>query len=245
MLGATDAGNALDALERIASRARDLREAYRPGGLPRHDDARGPSTIAGSADPLSAAAPAGAWFVTRAADGTRGFSRDGGLTLAAGVLRTRDGAEVLGYPGGAARGALPVPLRLPATDRALGRAGDARLEPDGSVAYTRAAIDPRSGARAAERVVLGRVALARFPAGSAPQRLDATRFGAPAGVVPHLGTPGDGTFPPLTTRARDAGALDLDAGLARLNEAYLAFEAIAAAHKAGLGLAKTTLDLVK
>ncbi len=187
----------------------------------------------------------GAWFVTRAADGTRGFSRDGGLTLAAGVLRTRDGAEVLGYPGGAARGALPVPLRLPATDRALGRAGDARLEPDGSVAYTRAAIDPRSGARAAERVVLGRVALARFPAGSAPQRLDATRFGAPAGVVPHLGTPGDGTFPPLTTRARDAGALDLDAGLARLNEAYLAFEAIAAAHKAGLGLAKTTLDLVK
>jgi hypothetical protein len=245
MLAAANPASALDALERVASRAADLRDAYRPGAVPLHADVRGAGALARSTDPLSVAAPPGTWFVTRGADGARGFGRDGGLTLADGVLRTRDGAEVLGYPGGDARGAVPVPLRLPPTDRALGRAADARVESDGSVAYTRAAIDPRSGARAPERVVLGRIALARFPAGSAPQRLDATRFAAPAGVVPHLGTPGDGTFPGLATHARDAGALDLDAGLARLNEAYLAFEAIAAAQKAGLGAAKTALDLVK
>ncbi len=245
MLGSANAAGALDALDRIAARAQDLRDAYRPGAVPQHGDVRSAGAVARTADPLSAAAPPGAWFVTRAADGTRGYGRDGGLTLADGVLRTRDGAEVLGYPGGDARGAVPVPLRLPAAERALGRGGDARVEADGSVAYDRVAIDLRSGRRGLERVVLGRLALARFPAGSLPQRLGPTRFGAPAGVVPHLGTPGDGTFPALTTQARDAGALDLDAGLARLNEAYLAFEAIAATHKASLGLAKTALDLVK
>jgi hypothetical protein len=245
MLSAPNPAGALDALERIASRARDLRDAYRPGAVPQHADVRSAGALARSTDPLSVAAPPGTWFVTRGPDGVRAFGRDGGLTLADGVLGTREGAEVLGYPGGDARGAVPVPLRLPPTDRALGRAGDARVERDGTVAYTRAAIDPRTGARGAERVVLGRIALARFPAGSAPQRLDATRFAAPAGVVPHLGTPGDGTFPTLATHARDTGALDLDAGLARLNEAYLAFEAIAAAQKADLGAAKTALDLVK
>ncbi len=245
MLGAPNAAGALDALDRIAARAQDLRDAYRPGAVPLHGDVRTAGSAARSTDPLSAVAPPGAWFVTRGADGQRGFGRDGGLTLADGVLRTSSGAEVLGYPGGDARGAVPVPLRIPAGERALGRGGDARIEADGTVAYTRAAIDPRSGRRSLERIALGRIALARFPAGSAPQRLDATRFAAPAGVAPHLGTPGDGTFANLATGARDAGALDVDAGLVRLNEAYLAFEALAAAHKANLGLAKTTLDLVK
>ena len=67
--------------------------------------------------------------------------------------------------------------------------GDVRVEDDGSLAYTRASIDPRTRERSLERTVVGRVALARFPAGGTPQRIDATHFSAVAGVVPHLGAP--------------------------------------------------------
>lgn len=241
MLGAAT----LDALDRIAARVQDLRDAYRPGAVPAHGDVRTAGSIAPTTDPLSVAAPPNAWFVTRDAHGTHAFTRDGGFKLTDGVLRTRDGAEVLGYPGGDARGAVAAPLRISDGDRALGRGGDARVEADGSVVYTRSAIDPRSGKRTVERVSLGTVALARFPAGSAPVRLDPTHFAAPSGVVPHLGTPGDGSFPPLATSARDTGALDLHAGLQRLNDAYLAYEAIGAARKARGAVDKTTLDLVK
>ena len=195
MIGASP----LDAYDRVLSRAQDLRDAFRAGSVPLNDDVRTVPQVTASSDPLSVVPPPGAWFVTRGADGARAFERDGALSLESGVLRTRDGAEVLGYPGGDARGALPVPLRIPDTDRALGRGGDARVEGDGTVAYTRAAIDPRTGVRGVERVVLGRVALARFPAGTQPARLDGARVAAPPGVVPHLGTPADGTFP----RARD------------------------------------------
>ena len=235
----------LDALDRIASRAQDLRDAYRAGAVPLHGDVRTAGLVAPTTDPLSVAAPPNTWFLTRDAQGARSFTRDGGFTLADGVLRTRDGAEVLGYLSGDARGAVAAPLRMSDADRALGRGSDARVEADGSVVYTRSAIDPRSGLRTVERVRLGTVALARFPAGSAPVRLDPTHFGAPPGVVPHLGTPGDGSFSRLATSARDAGALDLDAGLQRLNEAYIAYEAIGAAHKARGSVEKTTLDLVK
>jgi hypothetical protein len=203
----------VDALDRIASRAQDVRDAYRTGAVPFNDDVRSAATVAMTTDPMSAAAPPNAWFVIRGADGERVFTRDGTLDLRDGVLRNRDGAEVLGYPAGDARGAVPTELRLAGTDRALGRAGDARVESDGTVAYTRAAIDPRTGERRPERVVLG--------------------------------TAGDGTFPPLATSSRDAGAIDLDTGLQRLSEAYLAFEAIGAAQRARYGVDKTTLDLVK
>jgi len=235
----------LDAYERVAARAQDLRDAFRSGAVPLDGDVLTAPTVVRSTDPLSAVPPPGAWLVTRGADGARAYERDGALSLADGVLRTRDGSEVLGYPGGDARGAAPVPLRVPDVDRALGRAADARLEADGTVAYTRAAIDPRTGARNAERVVLGRVALARFPAGTQPARLDAARVAAPAGVVPHLGTPADGSFAPLATFSRDAGSIDVAAGVARLDEAYRAFEAIGVAVKAKAGMQKTTVELVR
>jgi hypothetical protein len=234
-----------DALDRIASRAQDLRDAYRPGVTPLHDDVRTGGAAAASTDPLSATAPPGAWFVVRAGDGERAYTRDGVLRIDDGVLRNAEGDEILGYPGGDARGVVPVPLRVPEADRALGRGADAAIESDGTVAYTRTAIDPRTGTRSLERVSLGRVALARFPAGSSPQRVDATHVGAATGVVPHLGTPADGTFPPLAPRSRDAGAVDVQTGLQRLNEAYLAFEALGAAQRARFGVERTTLDLVK
>ena len=235
----------LDAYERVLSRAHDLRDAFRAGATPLNDDVRTAPQVTASSDPLSIVPPPGSWLVTRGADGVRAYERDGALSVDGGVLRTRGGAEVLGYPGGDARGAVPVPLRVAGTDRALGRGADARIEPDGTVAYTRAAIDPRTGARAVERVVLGRVALARFPAGTQPARLDGARVAAPHGVVPHLGTPADGTFPALATFSRDAGTIDFAAGVARLDEAYRAFEAMGAVMKSRASVQKTTVDLVK
>jgi flagellar basal body rod protein FlgG len=239
-------GNAaLDALERIASRAQDLRDAYRPGAIPANADVRTAGSVAPTTDPLSVVASPGAWFLVRAGSGEQTFTRDGALCVRDGTLCTTAGAAVLGYPNGEARRSAPVALQIAAADRALGRAADLHVERDGTVAYTRAAIDPRSGARTLERVTVGRVALARFPAGSAPVRIDATRFAAPSGVAPHLGAPDDGTFPGLATSSRDAGALDLDAGIARLNDAYVAFEALSAATRAHGATAKTALDLVK
>ncbi|HZO93328.1 MAG TPA: hypothetical protein VFB22_06120 [Candidatus Baltobacteraceae bacterium] len=237
--------SAVDAYERVAARAEDLQDLYRSGALPRNDDVRTAPHVVPSTEPLDVVPPPDAWLVIRGSDGKRAYVRDGELRLDDGVLRTRDGADVLGYPGGDARGAVPVPLRVPETDRALGRARDARIEPDGTIAYTRAAIDPRTGARGVERVVLGRVALARFPAGTHPQRLDATRAAAPAGVVPHLGTPADGTFPMLAASSRDAGSIDVIGGVARLDEAYRAFEAMGAVMRTRAHADKTAVDLVR
>ena len=235
----------LDAYERVVSRAHDVTQIFRGGALPLNDDVRTEPAVVPSTDPLSAVPPPGAWFVTRGTDGARAYERDGALSLADGVLRTESGAEVLGYPGGDARGAVAVPLRVSDVDRALGRASAARVEADGTIAYARDAIDPHSGARTAERVVLGRLALARFPAGTQPVRLDGARVAAPKNVVPHYGTPGDGTFGALATSSRDAGSVDVAAGVARLNEAYRAFEALGAAVHAHARAQKTAVDLVK
>ena len=235
----------VDAYDRVASRAYDLREAFRAGSVPLNDDVRREPHVVPSSDPLSVVPPPNAWLVIRDRAGGRAYERDGSLTLADGVLRARDGAEVLGYPRGEARGAVPVPLRIEPGEHALGRGADARIESDGTVAYTRAAIDPRNGARSFERIVLGRVALARFPAGTQPVRLGGARVGAPPGVVPHLGLPADGGFPPLAPSSRDAGSIDIAAGVARLDEAYRAFEALGAAVKSRSRTDKTAVDLVK
>jgi flagellar basal body rod protein FlgG len=235
----------VDAYERAAGRAQDVRDAFRAGAVPLNDDVRTEPRVTPSLDPLSIVPPPGAWLVTRGADGVRAYERDGALSLRDGVLRTGDGAEVLGYPRGDARGAVPVPLRVPEVDAALGRATDAQVERDGTVAYTRTAIDPRNGTRSLERVTLGRIALARFPAGSQTQRLDGVRVSAPPGVAPHLGTPADGSFSALATYSRDAGGIDVAAGVAKLDEAYRAFEAIGAAVRSQASVTKTTVDLVK
>ena len=239
MLGAAT----LDALQRIADRANDVLSAYRPGAFPLHADvsaARGPLP---AADPLSVAAPAGSWLVTADESGTRTFTRAGSFHIGDdGTLRTADGAAVLGLTDG--RRTLQ-PLRVPDPDRVLGRADGARIVADGTVVYTRSSIDPGTRERTPETVAIGRIALARFPAGSAPQRVDATHFSGVPGVVPHVGVPADGAFAPLATAARDTGAVDLDAGLEKLAEAYVAFSAMQAAHKAQGAGDKVVMDLLK
>jgi hypothetical protein len=232
-----------DALERIATRASDVLSAYTSGFEPQRSDAASDAVhYERSLDPLSVVAPERNYFLVERGGATR-FTRDGTFTFADGTLRTRDGAAVLGLVQD--EGGAPRPLEIDPIDRALGRAGAERVEADGSVSYARTTIDPRSGERRVERVTVGRVALARFPAGTQALRVDGTHVDAPRGVAPLVGAPSDGNFGPLRTCARDAGRLDLLAGLQRLQEAYLSFEALRAAQHARGGLERTTLDLVK
>lgn len=233
----------LDALQRIADRANDVLAAFTPGAMPRFGDVNGTLPPLPAEDPLSVAAPPGAWFVTLDARGARTYTRAGGFHVGAdGTLQALDGARVLGTAPG---GATLAPLRLPEPDRTLGRCENVHLEDDGVLAYTRTSIDPRTRERSLERAVVGRVALARFPAGGNPQRIDATHFGAAAGVVPHLGAPADGAFAALATHARDAGSVDIDTGLQRLTEAYVAFAALQAAHQAQGAGSRVVMDLLK
>jgi flagellar basal body rod protein FlgG len=239
------AGATADAFNRIAARAQDVARAYTAGGFATSNDVNAARAPEYSADPLSVAAPPNAYFVIESANGARSFTRDGGFVLERGTLRAIDGSAILGYPAGDARGALPAPLTLPATDVALGRCTNVRVESDGTVSYTRSTIDPRTTERGVERVTAGRIALARFPAGTQPVRLDERRVAAPQGIPPHLGTPADGTFAGIATYARDMGTVDVDTSLAKLSEAYRAFSALAAANKARGGADQTAMDLLK
>jgi flagellar basal body rod protein FlgG len=233
----------IDALQRIADRAKDVLAAFTPGAVPRFGDVRAVAAPLPADDPLSVAAPNGAWFVTVDDRGTRTYTRAGVFHIGSdGTLQTLDGARVLGTSGATT---VLGPVRLPEPDRTLGRCADVHVEADGVLAYSRASIDPRTRERSLERAVAGRIALARFPAGSNPQRLDATHFGAVAGVVPHIGAPADDAFAALTTRARDTGSIDIDTGLARLTDAYVAFSALTAADRAQRAESRVTMDLLK
>jgi flagellar basal body rod protein FlgG len=237
------ASASLDALQRIADRANDVLAAFTPGAMPRFGDVNVTQTPLAFDDPLSTAAPSGAWFVALDERGARTYTRDGSFHIAPdGTLQTAGGTPVLGTS--AAGGALE-PLRLPEPDYTLGRTADVHVDADGVLAYNRVSIDPRTRERSLERTVVGRIALARFPAGSSPQRLDATHFGAVAGVVPHIGAPADDTFAALATRTRDIGTVDINTGLQRLSEAYVAFSALQAANKAEGAGAGVVMDLLK
>jgi hypothetical protein len=231
-----------DALARIEARAADLQHLYEGGFEP--GDAR---SLRGTEalpylDPLSVVAPDGSYFVALDARGRSSFTRDGGFSFADGTLRGRDGNAVLGFRQA---GASPAPLRAGAVDLALGHIAGAAIDRDGTLAYERSVVDPRTGERRSERVVVGSLALARFPAGTQPLRRDPTHVVAPPGVAPALGRPGDAAFGTVTTFARDRGRLDPLAGLDRLEEAYLSFEAIRAAGFAHVNLERGALDLVK
>jgi flagellar basal body rod protein FlgG len=218
-----------------------LRHAYRPGfeaadaGAPRN------ATFARTADPMSVAAPSDCWFAFSSDAGIR-YGRDGTFALVDGTLRASDGAAVLGYaPGSTAL----VELRAGRVDVALHRVVDARIDADGSVTYARSALDPRTGERRVERVELGRIALARFPAGTEPARAGASHVVAPTGVGARYGKPGDAEFPALRPFARDLGSVDPETGVRRLQEAYLSFEALQAAERQRRGFDRVAGDLVK
>lgn len=232
------------ALDRIADRAADVRRAFTPGALPQHDDV---ATAAPSSeftlDPLSASAPAGAYFVTDDGHGHTSYTRDGSFHLDSNnVLVGANGRPIVGTPS---QGGRAGELSIDPVDAALGRARNLVVEPDGTLAYTRGAVDPRTGAQEWQRIAVGRVVLARFPAGTQLDTSDGSTLLAPAGVVPHVGSAGDGTFGLLSPMQREHSRVDLDAGLLRLREAYVAFDALQAAETARGHLGKAVMDLVK
>jgi flagellar basal body rod protein FlgG len=235
------------ALAELASRANEMLHAYEPGYETADDQLRS-ATLARSEpalDPMSVAGPENSYFIGLDAAGKRFYSRDGSFRIAGSNVTWADGSAVLGYANGAGDGSPPTALRVDPVDAALGRVGDPHVEADGSVVYTRTAVDPQTGKKNDERVVAGRVALARFPAASSLVPLSATRVLQPAGVAPAFGTPGSAGFGNLTPKARDLGAVDFEAGLNQLREAFLALDAMSASDRVADKDAHVAMDLIK
>lgn len=226
-------------MQRVDDRASDAVRAFEPGAEPLLDENGRPETSYPTLDPLSVAPPDRAYFVARGAGGDLHYTREGSLTLRDGTLRTRSGAAVLGVD----RSGRLAPIALDRVDRALGRVSDPRIDPRGDVLYDRRVVDPRSGNAERRTVVAGRIALARFPAGTR-LRSDGEAAAAP-GVVPHYGMPADGSFPPLETMRRESSGIDIDGSLDRLRYAYRELDAMEAAYRAQYGTYKTAMDVVK
>lgn len=236
--------NLSGALDRIAERAADVRRAYTPGALPTHDDVASPGIISDfTLDPLAVVAPGGYYFISKDEDGRRVYTRDGSFAMRAGRLVNSEGRPIFGLLAGRT-GALDE-LRVDAIDEALGRVRDLRLEHDGTLAYRREYLDPRSGNREFQRVVVGKIALAHFPAGTRMSAEDGSTCRAPEDVAAQIHTPEEDGFPPLQPMRRERGRIDIDQSLVRLKEAYLAFDALQAAEFAKGHLGKTAMDLLK
>jgi flagellar basal body rod protein FlgG len=232
-----------DALDRIAERAADMQHAFTPGAIPQFGDVATPAPSARqSFDPLSVSAPADAYFITTDERGRTVYTRDGCFAIRDGTLVGSNGRAVLGFTSPqSARSELHVDP----VDEALGRVRALRVEVDGTLAYDRTSIDPRSGLRKSERVAIGRVALARFPVATKLNAIDANHLTPPPGTLPHIGRPADGSFSALSPMKQEESRIDFDRSLDRLEDAYVAFDALLAAHKAQGSLSKTAMDLLK
>jgi flagellar basal body rod protein FlgG len=231
------------ALDRITERAEDVRRAFIPGTVARYDDVATARPSADSTlDPLSVSAADDLYFVTRNQREEVAYTRDGSFALRDGRLLDGEGEPVRGF---AAPGKELSDLRIDAVDEALGRVSDPRIERDGSFVYGRVTVDPRSGARKTQRVLAGRIALARFPAGTRLATADGSRCIPPPDVQPQLGIPGEVNFPALQPMHRERSRINLDESLVRLKDAYIAFDALRAAEQAKAHVGKTTMDLVK
>lgn len=231
------------AAEAVERRGEDLRLLYTGGAQPNYADALREERTEPANDTLSVGLPADAFFVAGDADRPR-YTRDSALRVRDGVLTSGDGTPVLGFPTGD-RSGVPRPLRLEGNDALLGRAQDLRVESDGVFSYARTVIDPNTLQSQVERVVVGRVALARFPAATQLERFDPTHVRPAAHVVPLVGTPNDGNFGPLAPQQRAIGRMDPDAAISRLQDAYLALRALGALQRAENGMVRGALDLVK
>lgn len=235
--------NLTNALDRVDERAADARRAYTPGALPQHDDVATPAAVSDfTLDPLAAVAPDDAYFIADDNQGRKMYTRDGAFGTRGGMLVDSGGRPILGArrPGDALAALCVDPI-----DEALGRVRDLALDRGGTVSYERESVDPRSGDKATQRVVIGRVALARFPAGTRLETHDGSHGIAPDGVSAQVGFAQDGSFGPLAPMHRERSRIDVDGSLLRLKDAYLAFDALQAAQAAKGHLSKTAMDLLK
>jgi hypothetical protein len=225
----------------IAERGKEIYASRNSGFVPLNHDVRTQPMTVPDANPLSAVAPPDTRFVVAGPDGRQLFTRAGDFQAANGILQTTQGAAVLGYAPGAS---MLAPLAVPSTDRMFGRVENLHVERDGNVVYERKSFDPRTRVPRRERVSLGTIALARFPAGSEPTRTGNFER-APIGVEAFIGRPDDGHFAALQVRRHESGALDLNVALARLHDAYQQLDAVTAAQRVGKNTAKTVMDIVK
>lgn len=231
------------ALESVERRGEDLRMVFSGGAQPNYTDAVRAERQDVTADPLSVVLPADALLIS--GDPNRPwYTRDGALHVREGVLCDSSGTQILGFRSGDSSG-IPQPLAIEKNDVLLGRMQDLRMEPDGIFGYARTVVDPKTVETKIERVVVGRVALARFPAGTQLERIDATHARAPAQLVPFVGTPNDGNFSSLYTGRRAVGRLDPDAVVVRLQDAYMAMRALGAEERTRNAMIHGALDLVK
>ncbi|MBV8727583.1 MAG: flagellar hook basal-body protein [Candidatus Eremiobacteraeota bacterium] len=229
------------ALDDIGQRETELRAAFQPGAAATHSEIAAAASIDRDVSPLSVASGGNAYFVVRDLNGRELFTRDGVFHIDNGTLVDRNGMPVLGYH----RGDTLSPLTLDPIDDALGRIRNLRIEADGSVAYDKATIDPVTRQTERARVVVGKIALARFSAATRLEPIDQTRWRAPHGIPPHLGVAADENFPALVTHAHRRSGIDPLAGIDRLQESYLAFDALRAAHNAQGKAEKIAMDLLK
>src|SRR5581483_11258894 len=156
--------------------------------------------------------PGNAYAVTSDERGTMLYTRDGSFHVRNGTLVDASDRVVQGYGN---QHAPLTPLAIDRIDLALNRVSDIRIEPDGRFTYARTVIDPRSGERIQQRVTAGRIALARFPAGTALQPVDAIHAMTTGDVIPHFGMPGDGSFAALAPSHLTRSHIDLDASLVK------------------------------
>lgn len=232
--------SAARALADIASRASDVMRAFTAGAVPLHTDSA-VQTLS-TTDPLTIAAPNNAYFILLGDGGRQIYTRDGQFHLQDAILVDRHDQPLMGFKR---EGTSLQALRIDSVDAALHRAKDVRIETDGTVTYIRSLIDPRNVQKHDTRVALGRLALARFPAGSELLPYDATRGLAPHGVAPHIGRPADGNFEHVIPYARETSRPDVSDAIEKLCEAYLAFDALRSVQTVQGKVEKTTMDLVK
>ncbi len=230
-------------LDLISQRAADVYKAFIPGALPERSDVETNAPQSRVVfDPLAVSAPGDDYFVTSDERGRTTYTRDGQMQLVNGTLLGANGRPMLGYT---ADGETASELKVDPVDEALGRIRNMRVEVNGSVVYDRRTVDPRSGYMQVQRVPIGRLALARFPAATKfTNAVDGT-VTPPPGVAPHLGRATDGNFGALAPMRRDESRVDLNRSLDRLHDAYVAFDALEAVHKAQGQTGKVAMDLLK
>ena len=202
----------------IAARSADVRATFAP--------------IPKAGDFSNVSPPGNDYFITTDERGQTSYTRDGRFSLTRGAVVGENLRPVLGFRS---EGGPLCELHVDPVDDALGRVGNVRVGADGAVRYDRTSIDPRSGTRETQTVTIGCVALARFPAG--------TRL--PSETPPHIGRANDGNFGAIGPSRRETSDDALDRSLDRLHDAYMAFDALQAAHKAQGHAGKTAMDLVK
>lgn len=229
-------------LDNFGIAADDIHNSFTPGFTPVRTELRGTSRSAPSLNPLSSVAPENTYFVGTDVHGRRFYSRNGDFHLVNGMLRTPNGSSVMGYASGSSK---LSPLKVNPTDLALGRVTNAQVGADGSLTYERSLRDARSGVKMTDKVVVGYLAIARFPAGTELEhfnetdvngiganrdttKYDGVHLSPPTGAEPTIGKPNSIGFGPLKTHSVDRGSLDQLAAMRRLSDVYLAYNTLKA-----------------